>query len=260
MDIKEIRKHLGLTQKEFAEKYKIPLPTLRHWEQGVSAPPVYFTSLLESVIVPKDDTSKYITKEQYLYNICRMENIRVKREEMKDIADRIVTESVKAEDIPKINNILRAFAYSVNLSAFKGNETVCEINRLIEYGRDDGMEGQIRNTPVKITGCNYKPPLPERRYFSRKIKQLSQKADKTDSSIELLLYLMKSQIFADGNKRTAQLSSLSMLKDTEYVVSIPFAKQKIFAEHLIRYYEDENYKSTIKSFIIENALMKREDF
>lgn len=36
--IKVIRRALGLTQEEFAARYRIPLGTLRDWEQGRAAP------------------------------------------------------------------------------------------------------------------------------------------------------------------------------------------------------------------------------
>ena len=36
--IKTLRRGLGLTQEEFATRYRIPLGTLRDWEQGRSAP------------------------------------------------------------------------------------------------------------------------------------------------------------------------------------------------------------------------------
>lgn len=35
---KTMRRALGLTQEEFAERYRIPLGTLRDWEQGRSEP------------------------------------------------------------------------------------------------------------------------------------------------------------------------------------------------------------------------------
>jgi len=35
---KIIRRALGLTQEEFAERYRIPLGTLRDWEQGRAIP------------------------------------------------------------------------------------------------------------------------------------------------------------------------------------------------------------------------------
>lgn len=36
--VKVIRRALGLTQEELAERYRIPLGTLRDWEQGRSEP------------------------------------------------------------------------------------------------------------------------------------------------------------------------------------------------------------------------------
>jgi putative transcriptional regulator len=37
-DVRAIREHLGLSQSEFAEAYRIPLATLKGWEQGRRAP------------------------------------------------------------------------------------------------------------------------------------------------------------------------------------------------------------------------------
>jgi len=36
--VKVIRRALGLTQEEFANRYRIPLGTLRDWEQGRATP------------------------------------------------------------------------------------------------------------------------------------------------------------------------------------------------------------------------------
>ena len=36
--VKIVRRALGLTQEQFSERYRIPLGTLRDWEQGRSAP------------------------------------------------------------------------------------------------------------------------------------------------------------------------------------------------------------------------------
>lgn len=46
MDIKEMRILTGLTQKEFALKYDIPLGTLRRWEYGESKPAPYLLKLI----------------------------------------------------------------------------------------------------------------------------------------------------------------------------------------------------------------------
>lgn len=47
MEIKELRKLTGLSQKQFSEKYGIPLPTIRHWEQKQRECPQYVLDLLE---------------------------------------------------------------------------------------------------------------------------------------------------------------------------------------------------------------------
>lgn len=47
MEIKELRKLINLSQKQFSEKYDIPLPTIRHWEQGQRECPKYVLDLLE---------------------------------------------------------------------------------------------------------------------------------------------------------------------------------------------------------------------
>lgn len=47
MKIKEIRKLTNLSQPQFSKKYNIPLPTLRHWEQGQREYPQYVLELLE---------------------------------------------------------------------------------------------------------------------------------------------------------------------------------------------------------------------
>lgn len=44
--IKELRESTGLTQKDFADMYGIPLSTLRKWEQGESSPAPYVLNLL----------------------------------------------------------------------------------------------------------------------------------------------------------------------------------------------------------------------
>jgi putative transcriptional regulator len=37
-DVRAIRRKLHMSQPEFAQKYRIPLPTLRNWEQGRRQP------------------------------------------------------------------------------------------------------------------------------------------------------------------------------------------------------------------------------
>lgn len=55
LSIKEIRKISGLSQSDFANKYEIPLTTLKKWEAPEDSsnhrePPTYLKILLEKVV------------------------------------------------------------------------------------------------------------------------------------------------------------------------------------------------------------------
>jgi len=54
--IKELRDSTGLTQKDFADMYGIPLSTLRKWEQGESSPAPYVLNLLAKTLPCTNDT------------------------------------------------------------------------------------------------------------------------------------------------------------------------------------------------------------
>jgi transcriptional regulator with XRE-family HTH domain len=69
MDIREMRSKLGITQGEFAARYKIPFRTIQNWETGSRKPPEYIIDLLEpqvkedlinrkTIVLPKYDTNK----------------------------------------------------------------------------------------------------------------------------------------------------------------------------------------------------------
>jgi putative transcriptional regulator len=49
IDTREIRKKLDLTQKEFAVRYRIPVATLRDWEQGRRVPDAPARALIAAI-------------------------------------------------------------------------------------------------------------------------------------------------------------------------------------------------------------------
>ncbi len=76
MNVKEIRAMTGLSQSDFATKYKIPVSSLQNWEIGARKPPKYFVDLLEKAVQDdsqKDKLIKWLNPETayemgYVYN------------------------------------------------------------------------------------------------------------------------------------------------------------------------------------------------
>lgn len=48
-DVRAIRKQLHMSQQRFSEAYRIPLPTLKNWEQGRRAPDAPAAAYLQAI-------------------------------------------------------------------------------------------------------------------------------------------------------------------------------------------------------------------
>jgi putative transcriptional regulator len=49
LDVRAIRRQLHMSQRRFAETYRIPLPTLKNWEQGRRAPDAPAAAYLHAI-------------------------------------------------------------------------------------------------------------------------------------------------------------------------------------------------------------------
>lgn len=59
MELKEMRKLLGLSQAAFGEKYHIPVRTIEQWESGRRKAPIYVLELLERVVTEDSKSEIY---------------------------------------------------------------------------------------------------------------------------------------------------------------------------------------------------------
>ena len=76
----------------------------------------------------------------------------------------------------------------------------------------------------------------------------------TERAIEIMAYTMKSQLFWDGNKRSAMLlANHEMIKNGVGVITIPIDKKEKFGEELIKYYETDDIKE-LKQFIYDDCI------
>jgi len=53
-NVRAIRRQLGMSQTEFAQKYKIPLATLKNWEQGRRQPDAPASAYLQAIAMRPD--------------------------------------------------------------------------------------------------------------------------------------------------------------------------------------------------------------
>lgn len=58
MKIKDLRTSLGLSQSKFGLKFNIGVGTIQHWEQGISTPPDYVITMIQTIIEQEQEIEK----------------------------------------------------------------------------------------------------------------------------------------------------------------------------------------------------------
>lgn len=94
--IKEMRLNTGLTQKEFAALFEIPLSTLRKWEQGESTPPGYVVRLMADKMPESSEENVRISGRNgavYYYNSLR-----------KTVSDNLGNSIIVSQDLNKVKD------------------------------------------------------------------------------------------------------------------------------------------------------------
>ena len=166
--------------------------------------------------------------------------------------------NMTSEDVLKIVNLKHAWEFILNKNVILSETNfalLCEINKLIEEGFYY-TAGQIRNVPVTIGGTKWKPNLPIESVIKEELKEIFDKEmDDVDKAIELLLYIMKKQVFIDGNKRTSVIfSNHYLISKGKGIIAIPAELTKEFKDLLISYYEEKD-KGEIKKFIKDRCYL-----
>lgn len=165
--------------------------------------------------------------------------------------------NMTAMDVSKVVNLKHAweFILSKGVISYPSNyNLLCQINSIVEEGFSYNA-GRIRQVPVKIGGSNYIPPIP----FEAQVKEeleniIDSNEDEINKSIRLLLYIMKKQIFLDGNKRCAVIfANHYLISKGKGLIVIPAELVSEYKKLLIQYYETDNIDN-IFLFIKEKCL------
>ena len=144
--------------------------------------------------------------------------------------------------------MLNTFEYPIDLRYIK--QINSEVGKGIIF-----REGLLRETDVRIGKTNWKTDIPDEETIKRFIKNVTNNKEfsATDRAIRTMLYIIRTQMFYDGNKRTAQLLvNRLMIENEAEVLSIHVEDQDIFLK-LVRFYETDNEKD-IASFLYERCI------
>jgi Fic family protein len=228
--LKEIKKELGLLQYEsfeLSDKVKLNIDLARR--NLVDS--IYKQAMLEGVATTYSDTETIVNGGK--------------------------VNDMTASDISKVVNLKHAweFILSEGVISYPTNYAVlCQINEIVEEGFSY-TAGRIRSVPVSIGGSSYIPPLPYEPQIKEDLSMMLSEEESYNVAIELLLYVLKKQLFLDGNKRTAVIFANHYLVSKGMgLIVIPVELVPEFKIHLINYYENKNLD--IKEFLYNKCLTR----
>ena len=192
----------------------------------------------------------------YIWKSANLEGIIITYSDTQTIYDGFSVSGYKLEEINAINNLKKAWQFILNDVDIDLNFAyICKINELV--GENVFYNpGVIRTTPVNIGGTGWKPDFPIETKIKEELEELlsNNEISKTEQAINVMLWVMRRQMFIDGNKRTAMLiANKIMIENGCGIISIPIEKQNEFYKLLITYYET-NDSSIISKFIYDNAI------
>jgi len=228
--LKEIKKELGLMQYEsieLSDNVKLNIDLARR----SLVDSIYKQAILEGVATTYSDTETIVNGGK--------------------------VNDMTAVDVSKVVNLKRAwdFILSEGTISYPTNYAIlCQINEIVEDGFSY-TAGKIRSVPVSIGESKYIPPLPYEAQVKDDLSNLLSKDDSYEIGIELLLYVMKKQLFLDGNKRTAVIfANHYLISRGMGLIVIPAELVPDYKKLLIDYYENDSKE--IKEFLYNKCLTK----
>ena len=186
----------------------------------------------------------FLTKKELvanIYNSAKLEGINTTYFDIKTLLEGVNVPTMKLDEINCILNLRDAWNFILETIDKEINlEYICKVNSYVS--RNESLEwGKLRTGKVGIKGVDYVPELPKEANVKKDISHYLEETHNTKKAIDLMLYLMREQIFWDGNKRTSMLiANKIMIENGKGIISVPVNEDINFGEKLTTYYETNN--------------------
>lgn len=196
------------------------------------------------------------TMSENIYYAGKFENLNTTFPQTETIVKGLSVTGVDIHDVQTILNMKYAWTYVLeNINQTVDLDMLCKINGFVAY--NESLEwGVLRNGSVGISGVAYQPELPLRESVISDISAIFANSLLSDTykGIHFMLYVMRTQIFWDGNKRTAMIgSNMWLIKKGLGLISVTDAYFEAFNVLLSKFYETNDY-TVIDNFVYENCL------
>ena len=223
---------------------------MRHIEKRLAALGYQESELSPRVVLNLDFARAHLKTS--IYDQAVLEGIATSFPQTAQIIENGQVSGMTASDVQKILNLKHAWEFILDAGVIQsesGYHILCHIAALVNEGFfADG--GRLRGVPVTIGGSTYVPPLPIESLVKEQLEEiLHSPLDNIDKAIALCLYVMKAQLFLDGNKRSAVLfANHQLIAHGQGLLVIPEGEVPQFKRLLLAHYEGA-HAATIADFL-----------
>ena len=189
-----------------------------------------------------------------IYNSGRLEGINITYEDTKKVLEGVNVPSLRLDEINCILNLRDAWNFTLsNIDTDITIDFICKVNSFVS--RNESLEwGVLRTGKVGINGVDYIPDIPNREDVITNINEILKEENITGRSLNFMLYLMRSQIFWDGNKRNAMIVANKLLISNGCgIISVKEDDINEFNKLLTEYYNTGN-KDKIIPFLYDKCI------
>lgn len=203
------------------------------------------------------DQSLFLAKKTLvtsIYNSAKLEGLNTTFPETQTILEGVNVPNLRLDEINCILNLRDAWKFILDKIDDKVNlDFICKVNSYVS--RNESLEwGVLRNGSVGINGIDYKPEIPNEDDVNENIETILNNELVTERAIKLMLYLMRSQAFWDGNKRTSMIvANKIMIENGKGIITVKEENLNEFNILLTEYY-NTNDMSNIEKFIYDKCI------
>lgn len=189
-----------------------------------------------------------------VYRSAKLEGIAVTFAQTEDIFNNVNVSNLRPDEIIAVLNLRNAWQFILDTI---NEEITIEYIKKIHEEVASGIirpAGEFRDRGVGISGTNWRSKLPSEVDYEKELADIKKIENPFDYVLELFLWIQKSQMFIDGNKRTANLvANHECIKNGFGIITIPVELTGTYKQKLVDYYETD-YTEEIKKFLYENCM------
>ncbi|MBD5156382.1 MAG: cell filamentation protein Fic [Butyrivibrio sp.] len=191
----------------------------------------------------------------YIWKSANLEGIGVTYPDTQAIYNGMSVDGYTIDDINAVNDLKHAWQFLLeHINDSLDLKFVRKVHMLL--GKFTVINaGALRREEVRIGGTEWVPEVPDEGKAAAGIIGISEsKVSPIEKALDMVLYLMRAQLFYDGNKRIAMLiGNKIMIENGQGVISVSQKDIKPFYSLLVRYYETGN-GAELKGFLYDNCV------